>query len=100
MKAAAASAAWSPGEWTAEISYEHYGNDDYRSIETNRRGVKDVIVPPPPPSSVSSITSSQASDGQTTTNGLFASPSGNLAAYGSASPPIVLAKLEQPVRFR
>jgi len=57
--------------WTAEISYEHYGNDDYKSIESNRRHIKDILIQRNGSSSNSSIESS-----------------------------IVLAKLEKPVRFR
>lgn len=30
----------------AEISYEHYGNDDYQSIESHRRNIKDILMPP------------------------------------------------------
>ena len=66
-------AAWWPQDgWTAEISHEHYGNADYKSIESNRRAIKSIVVPP---------------SGQQTRS--HAMPS-----------PIVLAKLERPVRFR
>lgn len=60
--------------WSAEISYEHYGNDDYQSIESNRRSVKEILVQPVP-------TASGAGPSQ-------------------VQPSIVLAKLEKPVRFR
>lgn len=32
--------------WTAEISYEHYGNDDYQSIESNKRSIKEILIQP------------------------------------------------------
>lgn len=64
--------------WTAEISYEHYGNNDYQSIESNRRIIKDILTRP--------FTDSTSS-AQTLIAGLSKSP-------------IVLAKLEKPVRFR
>lgn len=35
-----------PSDWTAEISYEHYGNDDYQSIESNRRSISDIMFQP------------------------------------------------------
>lgn len=60
------------GEWTAEISYEHYGNDDYKNIETNRRNIKDILVQTSRDSNLNSLPGSS----------------------------IVLAKLEKPVRFR
>lgn len=34
----------SPLDWTAEISYEHYGNDYYRSIESNRRSISSIFA--------------------------------------------------------
>lgn len=34
----------SPHDWTAEISYEHYGNDYYRSIESNRRSIRNIFA--------------------------------------------------------
>lgn len=38
--------------WRAEISYEHYGNHDYQSIETNRRNIKEILLQPSPMPSI------------------------------------------------
>ena len=60
--------------WTAEISYEHYGNgDDNKSSESNRRSVSAILARPRP----------------------F-----DHAASSLNGSPIVLAKLDRPVRFR
>lgn len=64
--------------WSAEISYEHYGNHDYQSIESNRRAISQVLFQPAQPSE----------EGQ------------DERAFSRARSAIVLAKLEKPVRFR
>jgi hypothetical protein len=86
-----------PDDWTAEISYEHYGNDDYRSIESNRRGVKDVLVPPPPSSSWWPPPQTSGAITMTIDEG---APSGFARRAAGPTSSIVLAKLERPVRFR
>ena len=47
--------------WTAEISHEHYGNDFYKSIESNRRTVKRVLIPPLTETALTSSPSSSSS---------------------------------------
>lgn len=66
--------------WTAEISYEHYGNDDYQSIESNRRNVKQILI-------------QQQQQQRTSDEGIE-------SVGETIKSSIVLAKLEKPVRFR
>lgn len=79
----------SPNAWTAEISYEHYGNHDYQSIESNRRSIKDILVYP----GLDSVEFSSLTD-------KLEQHIGGQAAPLTPDPSIVLAKLEKPVRFR
>lgn len=65
-----------PSGWSAEISYEHYGNEDYKSIESNRRSVKDIHFSP--------LEYSKTTSGSVST----------------LKSPIVLVELDKPVRFR
>lgn len=70
---------FSPMAWQAEISYEHYGNHDYQSIESNRRSIKDILSHPEPTAGSYYYELNQANPAKSS---------------------IVLAKLEKPVRFR
>lgn len=82
------SLAASANSWTAEISYEHYGNHDYQTIESNRRSIKDILVYPNTDTAESSSLNAKLE--HQLAQALLPIP----------DPSIVLAKLEKPVRFR